>query len=412
MTNIQAEIISIGDELLIGQVINTNASWIASELNKNGINVSRITVISDDEEDIYISIKESKADIIITTGGLGPTNDDITKDVLAKIYNSSLVFHKPTYEHIVELFGLRNYPLTEVNRNQALIPDSCIPLSNINGTAPGMWFEKDNRVVVSLPGVPFEMKTLIVDEVIPRLKEHFKLNAIYHYTVMTTAVGESMLAEMISSWENQLPKDIKLAYLPQPGIVRLRLSTSDKDISSAKSKIDKQVSALKDIIPDIIFGYNDQKLEEVVGGMLLNSNFTVSTAESCTGGYIAHLITSIAGSSAYYKGSVVSYSNDVKVDELNVRASDIQNYGAVSKQVVEQMAVGVREKMKTDYSIATSGVAGPDGGTKEKPVGTIWVAVATPEKVVSKMFLLGEHRGRNIRKSALLGLNMLRMELL
>lgn len=412
MTNIQAEIISIGDELLIGQVINTNASWIASELNKNGINVSRITVISDDEEDIYISIKESKADIIITTGGLGPTNDDITKDVLAKIYNSSLVFHKPTYEHIVELFGLRNYPLTEVNRNQALIPDSCIPLSNINGTAPGMWFEKDNRVVVSLPGVPFEMKTLIVDEVIPRLKEHFKLNAIYHYTVMTTAVGESMLAEMISSWENQLPKDIKLAYLPQPGIVRLRLSTSDKDISSAKSKIDKQVSALKDIIPDIIFGYNDQKLEEVVGGMLLNSNFTVSTAESCTGGYIAHLITSIAGSSAYYKGSVVSYSNDVKVDELNVRASDIQNYGAVSKQVVEQMAVGVREKMKTDYSIATSGVAGPDGGTKEKPVGTIWVAVATPEKVISKMFLLGEHRGRNIRKSALLGLNMLRMELL
>lgn len=412
MTNIKAELISIGDELLIGQVVNTNASWIASELNKNSISVSRITVVSDDEEDIFTSINDSKADIIITTGGLGPTKDDITKGVLAKIFNSSMVFHEPSYNHIVEIFGLRNYPITEVNRNQALIPENCIPLPNTYGTAPGMWFEKDNKIVVSLPGVPFEMKTLVVDEVIPRLVKHFKLNAIYHFTVMTTAVGESVLAEMISSWEDNLPKDIKLAYLPQPGIVRLRLSTSDKDIEAAKSKIDEQVRTLKDIIPDLIFGYNDSTLEEVVGGMLLNKKVTVSTAESCTGGYIAHLITSVAGSSAYYMGSVVSYSNTVKVNELDVMSSDIKKYGVVSQQVVEQMAIGVRKKMKTDYSIATSGIAGPDGGTKGKPVGTIWIAIATPEKVVSKMFLLGEHRGRNIRKSALLGLNMLRMELL
>ena len=412
MSNIQAEIISIGDELLIGQVINTNASWIASELNKNGIGVFRVTAIGDNEEDITSAIVSSEADIIITTGGLGPTKDDITKSVLAKIFNSDMIFHEPSFQHIVDLFGSRNYPVTDVNQNQALIPDKCIPLPNIHGTAPGMWFEHDTKIVVSLPGVPFEMKTLISEKVIPRLKSHFNLKAIYYKTIMTIGVGESMLAERISKWEDNLPKEIKLAYLPQPGIVRLRLSTIAEDELTAVNTISHQVKELNKLIPEVIFGYDDISIEEVIGNLLKDKKATISTAESCTGGYLAHLITSIPGSSEYFKGSVVSYANEIKIKELDVLSSDIDKYGAVSQQVVEQMAMGVRKLMNTNYSIATSGIAGPDGGTLEKPVGTVWIAVATPEKVISKKFLLGEHRGRNIRRSSLLGLNMLRLILL
>ncbi len=412
MRNIQAEIVAIGDELLIGQVINTNASWIAAELNKNGIAVSKIVAISDNEQDISNAITESHADVIISTGGLGPTKDDITKGVLANLFNSEMIFHEPTYNHIVNLFGKRNYPVTEVNRMQAMIPKKCKPLSNIHGTAPGMWFNSGNKVVISLPGVPFEMKALITNEVIPGLKDHFNLNAIYHKTVMTVGKGESMLAEKIEQWEKNLPTDIKLAYLPQPGIVRLRLSTSAKDKNTAQHNIEQEVIKLRKIIPELIFGYDDITLEEVVGKLLLDRNATLSTAESCTGGYIAHLITSIAGSSRYFKGSVVSYANEIKSGILQVSTSDLNTFGAVSQQVVEQMALGVRNKMKTDYAIATSGIAGPDGGTEEKPVGTVWIAVATTDKVISKKYLLGEHRGRNIRRSALLGLNMLRRQLL
>ncbi len=413
MLNISCEIITIGDELLIGQVVNTNASWIASELNKNGISVVKITTTSDEGLEIKDALiqAEKRSNIILLTGGLGPTNDDITKTVLAEYFDSDFIFHQPTFEHIKSLFKLRNYQVTEVNRNQAQIPEKCIPLFNSNGTAPGMWFEKDNKVIVSMPGVPFEMKGLMTDEVIPKLQNRFKLPSIIHKTVMTTGIGESMLASIIGDWEYGLPSHIKLAYLPQPGIVRLRLSGKGDFIKELENEIDNQVKKLNEIISNLIFGYDDITLEEVLGNLLKVKSKTLSTAESCTGGYIAHLITSISGSSEYFKGSVVSYSNQVKHEQLRVKENDLEEHGAVSKEVVEQMAIGCKKLLKTDYCIATSGVAGPDGGTVEKPVGTVWIAIATPDKVISKVFYLGEHRGRNIRRSALLGLNMLRKEI-
>ncbi len=413
MEEIKAEIISIGDELLIGQVINTNASWMASELNKNGIKVIRINAVSDSASDIKSAIAEAeqRAGIILLTGGLGPTKDDITKHVLADYFNSKMIFHKPTYEQVKEIFKARKFKVSDVNKKQAEIPDNCIPLFNEHGTAPGMWFEKEDMVLVSMPGVPFEMRSLLKNHVIPRLQKKYSLNHIFHKTIMTTGVGESMLAERITDWENNLPDNIKLAYLPQPGIVRLRLSTTGNKKNKLENEVKNHCQKLNSIIPEIIFGYDDITIEEVIGNQLLSANKTLSTAESCTGGYIAHLITSIAGSSAYFKGSVVSYSNDVKINELGVDSVMLDSMGAVSREVIEQMAIGGQELLKTDYCLATSGIAGPDGGTNEKPVGTVWIALATPTSVHSKLFHFGEHRGRNIRRSALAAMNMLREEL-
>ncbi len=413
MSEILCEIISIGDELLIGQVVNTNSSWMAAELNKAGIRVNKITAIADEGSEIIDAIKqaESQSNVILLTGGLGPTKDDITKNVLADYFNSDIIFHEPTYKHIKSLFSKRNYKVTEVNKHQALLPEKCTPLFNSNGTAPGMWFDIGKTVIISMPGVPFEMRGLMIDEVIPRLSKKYNLPSIYHKTVMTTGIGESMLAEHIDSWASSLPSHIKLAYLPQPGIVRLRLSASGPDENKLKNEIDDYCDKLSVLIPKIIFGYNDITLEEVVGSLLKKDEVTLSTAESCTGGYIAHLITSIAGSSNYFKGSIVSYDNDVKVNQLKVNSGDIEKYGAVSQQVVEQMAIGGKEVLKTDYCLATSGIAGPQGGTEEKPVGTVWIAIATPTGVKSKLFNLGEHRGRNIRRSTLGALEMLRREL-
>ncbi len=409
----KAEIISIGDELLIGQVVNTNASWMATELNKSGISVVRITAVSDAGSSIKDAIvaAEQVADIIILTGGLGPTKDDITKQVLADYFNSEMIFHEPTFEQVKSIFAKRNFKVTDVNKRQAEIPDVCTPLFNRYGTAPGMWFEKNSKVLVSLPGVPFEMKTLMTEEVIPRLQNKFKLDYIFHKTIMTTGVGESMLAEIIKDWEDNLDETIKLAYLPQPGIVRLRLSASGSDKEQLINKVNDSCKQLVSIIPDLVFGYDDISIEEVVGNLLKNGGATLSTAESCTGGYIAHLITGVSGSSVYFQGSIVSYSNEVKINQLGVDALVLEEKGAVSKEVVEQMALGGREHLQTDYCLATSGIAGPDGGTEEKPVGTIWIALATPNGVQSKLFHFGEHRGRNIRRSALAALNMLRKEI-
>ncbi|PKP31356.1 MAG: competence/damage-inducible protein A [Bacteroidetes bacterium HGW-Bacteroidetes-16] len=407
------EIISIGDELLIGQVVNTNASWMAAELNKNGINVVQITAISDRKEHIWKALDEAleRGQIVILTGGLGPTKDDITKPALASYFDSKMVFHQPTYEHIKKLFAERNYPVTDVNRLQAEIPEKCIPLANPHGTAPGMWFEKEGKIVVSLPGVPFEMKSLITDEVIPRLKQKLALGTIYHKTTMTHGMGESALAELISDWESALPETIKLAYLPQPGIVRLRLSVSGDQDSKLKEAVDEQCRQLGTIIPDLIFGYDDLTMEEVVGNYLKKSYKTLSAAESCTGGYLSHLITSIPGSSAYFKGSVISYSNEAKIELLGVPEQNIIKYGAVSQEVVEAMALGALNRFSSDYALAISGIAGPDGGTPDKPVGTVWIALASSDGITSRLFHYGEHRGRNIRRSALSALNMLRLEL-
>ncbi len=410
----RAEIINIGDELLIGQVVNTNASWMASELNKAGITVVRITTIADDRQAIFNSLDEAsqRADIIFISGGLGPTKDDITKKTLAQYFDSGFVFHEPTYEQIKFIFATRQLPLTEINIEQAQVPEKCTPLLNKNGTAPGMWFEKEGKVFVSMPGVPFEMKTMVSEQVIPRLQEKYHLGFILHKTVMTTGVPESTLAIKIMKWEEQLPENIKLAYLPQPGIVRLRLSATGGDKKQLETAVNDEVDKLKGIIDEYIFGYDDVSIEEVIGQLLVAHHESLSTAESCTGGYIAHLITSVPGSSRYFIGSIISYANAVKTNQLGVSSTDIEMNGAVSRKVVMAMAKGVRKQLKTTYGLAVSGIAGPDGGTKEKPVGTVWIALAGEEHVEAQLFHFGEHRGRNIRRSALAGLNILRLHLI
>jgi nicotinamide-nucleotide amidase len=411
---IKAEIISIGDELLIGQVVNTNASWMAVELNKAGIGVVHIEAISDDSESIKRALDHAadRADVVLITGGLGPTRDDITKHVLADYFHSKLVFHEPSYEQVKRLFHKRNRDVLPVNRKQAEVPDNCIPLLNIHGTAPGMWFEKEGRIFVSMPGVPYEMKTLMSDHVIPMLKEKFGLEPIYHKTIMTFGMGESRIAEKIAAIEDSMPAHIKLAYLPQPGMVRIRLSASGLDRDTLLKDLNEQSERIRKRIPSLVFGYNEMSLEKVIGNLLKEQGRTMVTAESCTGGYLAHLITSIPGSSAYFLGSIIAYANEVKIQQLGVKPSDLDQHGAVSKEVVEAMARGARETLGADYALSTSGVAGPDGGTEEKPVGTVWVALATPENVSSKLLHLGDDRGRNIRVSALAAMNMLRLELI
>ncbi len=409
----KAEIINIGDELLIGQVVNTNASWMAAQLNKSGMQVVQITTIADDREAIRSALDQAlqRADAVLISGGLGPTKDDITKKTLAEYFGAHLVFHQPTFAQVKKIFAARQFPVTEENRQQAMIPDNCIPLFNKNGTAPGMWFEKEGKITVSMPGVPFEMKAMMEEQVIPRLVHHFRLGHIVHKTVMTTGLPESMLAEKIKSWEENLPAHIKLAYLPQPGIVRLRLSGKGDDREKLTKEIEKQIEQLRRLIPEIIYGYDDVLLEEVVGKLLREKGKTVSTAESCTGGYVAHLITSISGSSDYFEGAVVSYANRVKIEMLGVLSDTLEQHGAVSREVVLQMAEGARHRLKTDYALAVSGIAGPSGGTPEKPVGTVWIALAGPEGSEAQLFHFGEHRGRNIRRSALAALNMLRLRL-
>ena len=410
----KVEIISIGDEILIGQILNTNAAWMSQELNNAGFDVIRISTISDKKDDIVFSINDAikRADIILLTGGLGPTNDDITKETLCEYFNTELVFNKEAFQQIENLFNARGFEITEINRKQAELPKICTPIINYNGTAAGMWFNKNGKIIVSMPGVPFEMKPMMSDFVIPKLKKQFNTNSILHKTLLIQGKGESFIAEIIKDWENNLPENIKLAYLPQPGIVRLRLSAHGKDRKAINKQIETEIEKLKLIIPRFIFGYDDDNLETVVGRLLKERGKTLSTAESCTGGYISHLITSISGSSEYYSGSVISYAIEIKENLLGVSKQSIIDHGVVSEQVVTQMATAVKKKINTDYSIAVSGVAGPLGGSEEKPVGTVWIAIATPKKVIAKKFLFGEHRGRNIRKTALMALDMLRKEIL
>jgi len=409
-----AEIITIGDELLVGQVVNTNASWMAQQLNLAGIGVSRIVTIQDAEDEIISALDEalSRADIILMTGGLGPTNDDITKHTLCEYFNTRLILHEPTYRNIKTFFTLHGYTLTERNRQQAELPESCIPIPNDSGTAPGMMFEKDGSTIISMPGVPFEMKSIMEKSVIPLLvkkgNNHFKV----HRTVITHGVGESFLAEKINDWEHMLPENIKLAYLPSPGIVRLRLSGTGEDRVLVTKMIESKVIELQRMIPDFIFGYDNDTMEGVVGELLKEKGQTVCTAESCTGGYLSHLITSVPGSSGYYLGSVIAYSNQVKERMLGVKLKTLEKYGAVSEETVIEMAQGARKKFGTTFALSVSGIAGPDGGSEQKPVGTVWIALAYPGGTSTKKFLFGEHRDRNIRRSALAALNMLRLRLL
>lgn len=410
---IKTEIITIGDELLIGQVVDTNSAWIGEQLNLIGIKVFQITSISDDRQHILKTLREAenRAEIVLITGGLGPTKDDITKVTLCEYFDTHLVFNEKAYNRIENLFNIRGFTMTELNRKQAELPATCLPIPNINGTASGMWFEKNGKIFISMPGVPFEMKQMMTTWILPRLAEKFNSHFIVHKTILTQGGGESFIAKIIENWEDNLPGTIKLAYLPQPGMVRLRLTATGNDKNELLLQLETETEKVEKLIPDLIFGFDNESLEGVIGKHLLSQQATVSTAESCTGGYIAHLITSIPGSSEYFKGSVIAYANVVKKEVLGVKNESLEQYGAVSEEVVIQMAEGVKTKLKTDFAIATSGVAGPDGGSENKPVGYTWIAVATPTVTIARQFLFGEDRGRNIRKTAIMALDMLRKEL-
>lgn len=409
----KVEIITIGDEILIGQIVDTNSAWMARKLNDIGAKVERIVTTTDELDDIKATLAdaEQRADVVLITGGLGPTNDDVTKKALAEYFNCGYTFYPEIAAHISELFARFGTEMSELNRLQAELPTACEPLKNNQGTAPGMWFEKNDTVFVSMAGVPYEMKGIMRDHVLPRLIEKFDAPTIIHKTILTMGMGESWLSERIAAWEAGLPEEIKLAYLPSPGRVRLRLSAFGKEEKILIDKLETEVSRVKRLIPELIFGYGNETIESVVGNLLREKKKTLSTAESCTGGLIAHKITSISGSSDYFLGSIVSYGNEVKIESLGVLKEDLVNHGAVSEQVVRQMANGVREKMKTDYAVATSGVAGPSGGTEEKPVGTVWIAVAGPDRTIAKKYQFGHSRKRNIQISANTALNMLRKEL-
>lgn len=407
---VNAEIITIGDELLIGQVVDTNSAWLGQQLTSNGITLARKTAVADQPEAIKSALREAmdRSQIILLTGGLGPTKDDLTKSTLAEFFGMQMRFDESVLMQITELFRKFGREVTPTNRIQAEVPDGCIVIPNANGTAPGMWFESDGKIIISMPGVPHEMKSMFADEVLPRFHAKFSLPVIYHRTVMTQGIGESWLSDALTEWEASLKiEDIGLAYLPAPGIVRLRLTAKGNDLAALKKKVNTKIEALPALIGKFIFATEDTSIEKVVGAALTVQKKTVVTAESCTGGYIAHLLTSVPGASAYYLGSTLTYANEVKSGLLDIPQEMFEQHGAVSEEVVCTMAMNVRKKLKADYSIATTGIAGPGGGTEEKPVGTVWIAIATESGVEAKKFQFGDNRERNIVRTAQAGLMML-----
>jgi nicotinamide-nucleotide amidase len=408
-----AEIITIGDEILIGQIVDTNSAWIATELNAIGIKIAQITSISDNPEHLVEALENARkrAKIVLLTGGLGPTKDDRTKNVLSSYFHSKLILHQPTLDHIQSMFRLRGLINIQLNADQAMVPECCTVLSNPVGTAPGMWFEEDSVIFVSMPGVPFEMKQLMTDQVLPRLKPLNTKGKIVHFTIQTIGIPESFLAKTLVDWENALPEHVHLAYLPSPGLIRLRLSAFGENELVLKTEVNDQVEKLNQIIPDAIFGYGEVTISQVVGELLKSKKSMVAIAESCTGGMISQQITSVPGSSDWFKGSVVAYSNEIKEKMLGVQGQVLTEHGAVSEQVVRQMAEGVRTIMGTEYGIATSGIAGPDGGTNEKPIGMVWIAVSGPNETMANVYNFANNRERNIIRASLTALDMLRLML-
>lgn len=411
---IKATIITIGDEILIGQIVDTNSVSIAKRLNAAGITVEEKLSIGDDAEQIATTLKRAhtQTQIVIITGGLGPTKDDITKHTLARIFSSQLIENKAVAEHVEKMLAVRGIAFNALNRSQAMVPECCTVLFNHHGTAPGMWFEEGDHVTISLPGVPFEMEHLMEEEVMPRLKAHYSLHANIHRTMITSGIAESILAERIAEWEDALPKGVKLAYLPSPNIVRLRLSTYDsEDGAAARKRIDELFNQLYKIIPDNIVGYEDASVQQLVHQLLTERGKTLAVAESCTGGTIASRFTAMAGSSAYFLAGVVAYANEAKRDILGVNYDDIMRYGAVSEQVARQMAEGARRITGADYTIATTGIAGPTGGTTQKPVGTVWIAVATPQGTITTLRPSGTDRSQIINRASAYAIEMLYKEL-
>ena len=410
----KAEIITIGDELLIGQTIDTNSAWIGAELSMAGFDIRKKTSIHDIRTDILkaLSEAEGKCDLVIITGGLGPTSDDITKPALCDFFSTRLIMNQEVLGMITEMMEKRSFPMNTNNRKQAEVPESCRVLTNAAGTAPGMWFERTSTVFISLPGVPSEMKYLMNTHVLPELKQRFRSQAIVHRNLMTYGVPEALLAEKLESFEAGLPHEIKLAYLPSSGIIKLRLTGTGGDYDTVSRLVENQVKKLYIIIPELIYGEEGETLEMAVGRLLREKGRTIATAESCTGGNIARLITSNPGSSEYYPGSVVAYSNAMKIKLLGVDEQLIEDHGAVSEPVVRAMAGAAREIFDTDYALATSGIAGPDGATPGKPVGTLWTAVASAGGIHAEKHTFGADRLTNIGRFSNLALNMLRKQII
>lgn len=407
---VNASIITIGDELLIGQTIDTNSAWMAKVLNDIGIWVHRRVAVGDVWEDIWQTLEQEsrKSKIVFITGGLGPTADDITKPLLCSYFGGRLVIDPDALANVTHIFEkVLKRPLLDRNLKQAEVPDVCIPIQNLRGTAPGMWFEQDGCTFISMPGVPHEMQGMMMNQVLPKLKERYNLLPVYHRTLLTAGVGESFLAERIQQYEAALPSFIKLAYLPNYGMVRLRLTAKDGGVETEEI-INQYFAQLKEQVRDFLVVDKDLTLQEVVGQLLIAKNKTVGTAESCTGGYIAHLLTTIPGSSAFYKGSIISYANEIKASLLGVSSSTLQSFGAVSKETAHEMAKGALKQLQTDYVIVTTGIMGPSGETAEKPVGGVWIGVASKQQVDIKFFHFRFDRQRNMELSAVNALNELR----
>lgn len=404
-----AEIITIGDEILIGQIVDTNSAWMARQLNLIGVSVKQITSVSDDQEHILEALAqaEKRADIILITGGLGPTKDDITKITLAKYFGMGFRLDEGTLAIVTEIFKKFKRPLLDINIKQAEVPDGCEVILNKNGTAPCMWFNKGNKIFVSMPGVPFEMMYLMDEQILPKIKAQFKLPVIVHKTILTAGIGESFLAKEIEDIENDLPENIKLAYLPKLGQVRLRLSAKGEEEDTLRAEVELFAKNIIERIKQFVVVDDDIPLEKAILNIMKEKGLTLSTAESCTGGYIAHLITQHTGSSSVYWGGAVSYANELKKSILGVREETLVDYGAVSEQTVIEMAEGAIEHFETDYAIAVTGVAGPDGGTEDKPVGTVWIAVSNQSKTIAKVFNFSNKRIQNIERAAISALTML-----
>ncbi|WP_316849194.1 competence/damage-inducible protein A [Pedobacter agri] len=404
-----AEIITIGDEILIGQIVDTNSAWMAKQLNLIGVSVKQITSVSDDEQHILSSLAEAekRADIILITGGLGPTKDDITKKTLAKYFGMGFRRDEGALEIVTSIFKKFNRPLLDINIQQADVPDGCDVIVNRNGTAPCMWFEQNNKIFVSMPGVPYEMMYLMDDEILPRIKSRFQLPSIVHKTILTANIGESFLAAEIEEIEDNLPSHIKLAYLPKLGQVRLRLSAKGDDENALKTEVEIYAQQIISKVNKFVVIDEDIPLEKAILNMMKERGLTLSTAESCTGGYIAHLITQHPGCSSVYWGGAVAYAYELKESILGVKECTLAKFGAVSEETIVEMAEGALKHFKTDYAIAVSGIAGPDGGTADKPVGTVWIAIASKAKTVAKVFNFSNKRIQNIERSAASALVML-----
>jgi nicotinamide-nucleotide amidase len=412
----KATIITIGDEILIGQIVDTNSGFIAKSLDRIGVEINEMISISDSKKHILDTFEklQNTVDLVIVTGGLGPTKDDVTKKTFCDYFDDELVVDPDVLAHVTNLIeGFYKRPITQINKDQALVPSRCTVLHNQVGTAPGMWMKKENTVFISLPGVPFEMKYLVENEIIPKVVREYKRPYIIHKTILTYGQGESLVAERLEDWENNLPEFIKLAYLPSPGSVRLRLSARGTDKEKLEAAIEENVKALDVIIHDIIVGFEeDETLEVVIGKILAKQNKTIATAESCTGGKIAQLLTSVAGASNYFKGSVVSYATSVKTDVLGVSDDLIKECSVVSGEVVSAMALSVKKIMKTDYAIATTGNAGPSKGDSNAEVGTVFIALATPTQVIVEEFNFGQPREKVIDRTVIKSLEMLQKEIL